>query len=91
MQSNVTIVYNIGNIKLELPVAEVRETVVVRRESLIDKVCPICGRSFQAVSRRRYCSARCLNRAAYLRHAEQRRANRREAYRRHQEEHQRPE
>jgi hypothetical protein len=62
----------------------VRETIVVRRESLVDKVCPVCGREFRAVNRKRYCSETCLNRAAYLRHAEQRRANRREAYRRHQ-------
>jgi hypothetical protein len=66
-------------------VTEFVETVVVRREALVDKACPICGQVFRAVSRRRYCSATCLNRAAYLRHAEVRRANRRETYRRQQE------
>ena len=66
-------------------VSDVQETVVIRRESLVDKVCPVCGREFRAVNRKRYCSATCLNRAAYLRHAEQRRANRREAYRRQHE------
>ena len=66
---------------------DVQETIVIRRESLVDKVCPVCVREFRAVNRKRYCSATCLNRAAYLRHAEQRRANRREAYRRqHQRE-----
>jgi hypothetical protein len=90
LRSDVTQIYNIGNIAQEQPVAEVRETVVVRREPLIDKLCPICSRPFQAVNRRRYCSATCLNRAAYLRHAEQRRANRREAYRRQQEGRERP-
>jgi hypothetical protein len=62
--------------------SDVRETIVIRHESLVDKVCPVCGREFRAVNRKRYCSATCLSRAAYLRQADKRRADRREAYRR---------
>ena len=61
--------------------AGVKEIVVVRREPLLDKVCPVCGRAFQGLSRRRYCSSTCLYRANYLRTAEHRRAHRREQYR----------
>ena len=59
----------------------VKEIVVVRREPLLDKVCPVCGRAFQGLSRRRYCSPSCRYRAGYLRTAEHRRAHRREQYR----------
>ncbi len=58
----------------------VRETVVVRREPLFDKICLVCGNAFQGLRRRRYCSPHCYYRASYLRHAEERRAKRRALY-----------
>ena len=55
--------------------------VIVRREPLLDKVCPVCGRAFRAVSKQRYDSPACRRAADYRRHAEKRRAHRRETYR----------
>jgi hypothetical protein len=55
-------------------VLAVREYVVVKREPLIPKICPVCGRTFHGLSRQRYCSPNCRHRADYRRHAEQRRA-----------------
>jgi hypothetical protein len=60
----------------------VRETVVVRREPLVEKACPVCGRTFEGLSRRRYCSPNCADRAYYRRHAEERQAAQREIDRR---------
>ena len=57
-----------------------RVIVVTRREPLVDKVCPVCGAAFVGLSRQRYCGPTCLARAAYLRHAEARRAARRQRY-----------
>jgi hypothetical protein len=56
----------------------VREIVVVRREPLVEKVCPVCGRTFEAVNRRLYCSSPCRHRAYYWNHAEERRAGQRD-------------
>ncbi len=63
--------------------AEQQERVrtIVRREPLIDKQCPLCGREFTGISRQAYCSNACVNQASYRRHAERRRAERRERYR----------
>ena len=63
--------------------AEQQERVrtIVRREPLIDKKCPLCGREFTGISRQTFCSNACANQASYRRHAERRRAERRERYR----------
>ncbi len=55
-----------------------RVTTVVRREALLDKHCPVCGEAFVGLSRQRYCGQPCASRAAYLRHAEVRKAARRQ-------------
>ena len=60
--------------------------VIIRREPLLDKVCPVCGRAFRAVSKQRYDSPACRRAADYRRHAEKRRAERREKYRRQKRE-----
>ena len=60
----------------------VREYTVVRREPLVEKQCPICGRVFEGLSRQRYDTSACQKRADYQRHVEQRRAYQRERYRR---------
>ena len=59
-----------------------RVRAIVRREPLVDKTCPICGRAFTGLGRQTFCSVACANRASYRRHAERRRAERRERYRR---------
>ena len=56
---------------------------VTRHLKLIEKVCPACGKTFWGPKVRVYCSGRggaCANRANYLKHAEKRRAERRESY-----------
>ena len=63
-----------------------RERVIVRREPLMDKLCPVCGRAFRGLARQRYCSRPCRYRADYDRHAQQRRASQRQRYRRKQSE-----
>ncbi len=45
------------------------------------KVCPICGTEFEGLKRTVYCCTSCANKASYRRHAEERRADRRERYR----------
>ena len=62
--------------------AEPEERVIVRREPLVEKVCPVCSRTFRGLARQRYDSRACQKRADYQRHAEQRRADQRERYRR---------
>jgi hypothetical protein len=59
-------------------VSKVREYVVVKREPLIDKVCPVCGQPFQGLSRQRYYPPSCRHRADYQRHVEQRKASQRQ-------------
>ena len=54
------------------------ERVIVRREPLVEKVCPMCGKTFMGLARQMYCSRLCQNRADYQRHAEQRRQHKRE-------------
>jgi hypothetical protein len=55
-----------------------RTKIIVRREPLVDKVCPVCGTSFVGLGRRRYCSRACAARADYHRHLDARRAAKRE-------------
>jgi hypothetical protein len=67
-------------------VVEFRETLVRRREPLVDKACPVCGRGFRGLGRQRYCSQQCQQRAYYVRRADERRAARRARYRRQKQE-----
>jgi hypothetical protein len=64
----------------------VQERLIVRREPLIGKVCPVCGTEFLGLARQRYCRPSCLQRASYLRHAQSRRAARRARYWRQKQE-----
>ncbi len=59
-----------------------RERVIVRRERLLDKVCPVCGKTFAGLSRQKHCSRKCANQASYRKLADKRRGERRERYRR---------
>ena len=47
--------------------------------------CVICGLEVVGTVRRRYCSTRCAQKAAYYRHLEERRVKRRERYRQQKE------
>jgi hypothetical protein len=60
---------------------EYREVTVTRRVRLVEHQCPACGRTFKGGRLMVYCSNACAQRAAYHRHAETRRAKRRERYR----------
>jgi tRNA(Ile2) C34 agmatinyltransferase TiaS len=51
-----------------------------------EKTCPICGTVFQAFAKQTYDTKLCANRASYARHAEKRRAEKREKYRSKREE-----
>src|SRR5262245_19893722 len=58
--------------------------VIVRREPLVEKSCPVCGRAFRGLGRRVYCSPTCRNSADYRRHQEERKSRRRSRYREQQ-------
>jgi uncharacterized Zn finger protein (UPF0148 family) len=62
--------------------ADIQERVIVRREPLLNKTCPVCGQIFTGLARQLYCSMACNQRASYQRHAEERRATQRKRYRR---------
>ena len=47
---------------------------------LTERSCPTCGKKFEGWGKQKYCSKLCSNKAAYDRHAEQYRANRRAKY-----------
>jgi hypothetical protein len=47
------------------------------------KTCPVCGTSFRASARQIYDKPTCGQKAAHVRHADERRATRSERYRRH--------
>ncbi len=61
------------------PAAHARALAAQRAR--VPHTCVVCGQAFVAVRQARYCSNRCAQRAAYARHAEQRRADRRAKYR----------
>ena len=47
-----------------------------------EKTCPVCGTVFQAFAKQTFDTKLCANKASYARHAEKRRAEKREEYRR---------
>ena len=63
-------------------VREKAQTLTFQRTiKLLEKTCPICGTRFWGQKIKIYCSPACINRAAYQKHAEQRRKDRRARYR----------
>ena len=56
-----------------------------RRLRLEEKRCPVCGKTFVGVRKRKYCSRRCQAKADYLRNAETYRQQRVESYRKQKE------
>jgi endogenous inhibitor of DNA gyrase (YacG/DUF329 family) len=55
---------------------KVVKVTVERRIPVFKKTCPVCGKTFEGTKLSKYCSKRCLNRADYHRHAEERRKKR---------------
>jgi hypothetical protein len=53
---------------------------IVRREPLVSKTCPVCRQAFEGLGRRTYCTRTRAQHAAYERHAEVRKAARRQRY-----------
>ncbi len=60
-----------------------RQRIVIteRHLKLTPRTCATCARAFHGWGRQRFCSLSCQRRWDYLRHAESRRAKRRERYR----------
>ena len=57
------------------------EITVVRRLVVEQKTCPTCGKTFIGPKVKKFCGRACLNKASYEKHAEERKATRRESYR----------
>ena len=58
----------------------VKTVVVERHFALSHKKCLQCGKDFMGTKKAQYCSRACTRAASYQRHAEARRAHRREVY-----------
>lgn len=52
----------------------------VRTVRLIEKTCPVCGKTFEGVKIRKFCSRTCQNKADYQRHGDDYRQARMERY-----------
>lgn len=52
----------------------------IRRVRLEEKTCPVCGKKFEGVKKRKYCSRACQAKADYERHADAYRKARMEKY-----------
>ena len=61
------------------------EKIVIQHLPIVEKVCPVCGHTFEGVAKQGYCSLVCRNEASYARHAEARREARRERCQRQKE------
>ena len=56
-----------------------------RQVRQLEHTCPICRAHFWGGPLARYCGESCRNRASYVKHAEQRKAERRQRYQRRKE------
>lgn len=61
-------------------VQTIERTSYTRRLVLEEKQCPVCGKTFEGVKKRQYCTRACQSKADYQRHAEQYRQQRVEKY-----------
>jgi endogenous inhibitor of DNA gyrase (YacG/DUF329 family) len=59
----------------------IERATYTRRLALEEKRCPVCGKTFEGVKKRLFCSRACQSKADYERHAEQYRKARVEKYR----------
>lgn len=60
---------------------QVQSYAYTRRVALVEKTCPVCGKTFEGVKIRKFCGRACQNRADYERHGEEYRQARMERYR----------
>jgi endogenous inhibitor of DNA gyrase (YacG/DUF329 family) len=60
--------------------AQVQTITYTRKVSIVQKVCPHCGKTFEGVKQRRFCSRPCQAQADYDRNAQTYRAKRMEKY-----------
>jgi hypothetical protein len=60
---------------------KVVQVTMERRIPLSEKTCPVCEKRFMGAKLAKFCSQACKLKASYQRHAEERRAERRERYR----------
>ena len=67
--------------KPKVLVQQIERMAYVRHMVLEEKKCLVCGKVFEGVKKRRYCSRACQAKANYERHAEEYRENRVEKYR----------
>ena len=59
----------------------VKRTSYIRKVRQVEKVCPVCKKTFWGPANKRYDTRACQNKANYERHADDYRARRLEAYR----------
>ena len=59
---------------------QVRSYTYTRKVTLEEKVCPTCGKTFEGVKIRKFCSRACQNKADYNRHGDDYRHARMERY-----------
>ncbi len=59
---------------------QVQSYAYTRRVTLVEKTCPVCGKTFEGVKIRKFCSRACQTKADYERHADQYRTARMEKY-----------
>lgn len=62
------------------PITRTQTVTITRRITLEEKQCPQCGKKFFGRKNQKFCSRACVQKDSYDRHAEQRRADRREKY-----------
>jgi len=66
--------------KLKVLVQQIERMAYVRHMVLEEKKCLVCGKVFEGVKKRRYCSRACQAKANYERHADAYRKARVEKY-----------
>ena len=66
--------------KRKVLIQKIERASYVRRLTLEDKTCAVCGKKFEGVKKRSYCSRACQAKANYERHADQYRQARMEKY-----------
>jgi tRNA(Ile2) C34 agmatinyltransferase TiaS len=62
------------------PITRTQTVTITRQVTLEEKVCPQCGKKFFGRKNQKFCSRACVQKDSYDRHAEARRATRREKY-----------
>lgn len=67
--------------KEKVLIQKIERTSYTRRLTLEAKTCPTCGKKFEGVKKRKYCSRACQAKADYEKHADQYRKARVEKYR----------